>query len=206
MYGIIIKEQIIRLIGATMGAAVVFLLLPVLQILFKEKSELSTSRHSNIQVLMKVQKEKPKPKKVIPERLRKIKTQTRSMRAQSTRFSFTPDLGVEGNQAVTLNNDKAETEVFDESETDQPPVPVSTSSVSYPMKARTRGIEGTVEIVFVVDIRGRVIKVDFIQLPHKLFREPVEKTVRKWRFKPAMIKGVPVNTRIKRRINFKLGG
>ena len=206
MHGIIIREHVIRFTGAVIGAAVVFLLLPVMQILFKEKSELSSSQYSRIQVLMKVQKEKPKPKKVIPERLRKIKTQTRSMRAQSTKFNFTPDLGVEGDQAVTLNNDKVESEVFEEGETDNPPVPVSTASVPYPIKARTRGIEGTVEIVFVIDIRGRVVKVEFVRLPHEIFREPVTKTVRKWRFKPATIRGVAVNTRVRRRINFKLGG
>jgi protein TonB len=206
MYGIIIKEHIIRLTGAIIGAAVVFLLLPAMQMMFREKLELSSSQYSISQVLMKVQKEKPKPKKVIPERLRKIQTQTRSLRAQSTKFNFTPDLGVEGNGAVTLNNDKAETEVFDEGETDQPPVPVSTSTVPYPLKARTRGIEGTVEIVFVVNIHGRVVKVEFMRLPHEIFRDPVVKTVKNWRFKPAMIRGVPVNIRIRRKINFRLGG
>lgn len=206
MHRIIIQEHIIRLFGAIIGAMVVFLLLPVMQILFKQKSELSSSQHSSIQVMMNVQKEKPKPKKILPERLRKIQTQTSSLRAQTTKFNFAPDLGVEGNQAVTMNNDKVESDVFDEGETDEPPVPVSTSSVPYPMNARSRGIEGAVEIIFVVDVRGRVAKVEFTRLPHELFRDPVVKTVRGWRFKPAMIKGIPVNIRIKRRINFKLGG
>jgi protein TonB len=75
----------------------------------------------------------------------------------------------------------------------------------YPFNAKHRGIEGWVDVEFVVTNQGLVeaIKVIAAQ-PEKIFDKTVIQCLSAWRFKPGTIRGEPVKTRVQTRIRFEL--
>jgi periplasmic protein TonB len=89
---------------------------------------------------------------------------------------------------------------------DEMPVPVKTVSPVYPEAARKRGQQGTVYVQARVAKSG---KVDQVKIPEgrgvapDLDQAAVD-AVRKWEFKPALLKGKPVATWVVIPIAFKL--
>lgn len=200
-----LKDYALRTVTAAVVSLGIFLILPGIQLLLKEDRQRERGFFVDKKIIMEVKKQKPKPKKVPKRQLRKVRTQSRAIRAQAQKFSFAPDLGVEGDGTVGVDRDNMESRIFDEGDTDEPPVPVSDPRPVYPPKARQMGIEGILEITLIVDHTGRVASVSINRAPHPMFREPVLKTVRGWRFKPGKLKGVPVNVKVRRKIRFSLG-
>jgi protein TonB len=117
---------------------------------------------------------------------------------------FTPDLGVGGGSGVAVAGEKIGTMVFDESDVDVPPRPISRMGVDYPRRAREAGIEGTVSLVLVISRTGKVTDVSIEHSPSQLFNNPVIQTVRQWKFEPAQKGGVAVQVRMRQNISFKL--
>ena len=95
-------------------------------------------------------------------------------------------------------------QVFSEEETDVRPMLAARSPISYPPEARKKGIEGVVDVEILVDESGRVVRINFNQMPSELFRAPVTDAVMRWRFKPAQVKGVAVSVRVRQKITFRL--
>ena len=126
---------------------------------------------------------------------------------QST-MRFVPDLGAESGSdnagGAVLGTQDLGAEVFDEGRTDDPAVPVYSPAVPFPDRAREMNIEGTVTAVFVVNYLGKVTTVDVAKSPDQSFTREVKKVLATWRFKPAKNKGVPVNMRFSKEIEFKL--
>lgn len=74
---------------------------------------------------------------------------------------------------------------------DELPYPVFQPKPEYPDLARQAGIEGTVHIKVLVDRQGRVVELIHVtSLP--IFDEAAEKTLRTWRFRPALVGNHPV--------------
>jgi periplasmic protein TonB len=151
------------------------------------------------------EKNTPIPMKTI----RKITTATSGQAgaAGETGISFrlTPDLGVEGGGvAVAMQGQDLEAMVFDENQTDENVVPVSTPPVEYPQRARDLGVQGTLEAVITIDRDGSVIKIEFRKSPHSSISDEAKRVIATWRFKPAKIKGIPVKVRRIQAIEFKL--
>ncbi len=95
--------------------------------------------------------------------------------------------------------------VFDMKELDKQPQYLSPMQPPYPYKARRLGIEGYVDVRFLVDVNGRPHKLSILRAkPEGEFEESVKKTVPQWRFKPGQKGGRPVNTWVKTRIMFQL--
>ncbi len=121
---------------------------------------------------------------------------------------FVPDLGAESGpdnaNGVALGSQDLGAEVFEEGQTDEAAVPVYTPSVPFPDQAREMNIEGTVKAIFVVNYLGKVTSVDVVKSPHQLFTREVRRVLSTWRFKPAKNKGVPVNVRFSKEIEFTL--
>jgi TonB family protein len=121
---------------------------------------------------------------------------------------FVPDLstqsGPDNGNGVALGTQDLGAEVFDEGQTDEPAVAVFSPAVPFPDRAREMNIEGTVKAVFVVNYLGKVTTVDIVKSPDQSFTREVKKTLLTWRFKPAKNKGVPVNMRFSKEIEFKL--
>ncbi len=99
----------------------------------------------------------------------------------------------------------SEQEVFDMKELDKQPQYLSPMQPPYPYKARRLGIEGYVDVRFLVDVKGYPHNVSILQAkPEGEFEETVKKTVPQWRFKPGQKNGRAVNTWVKTRIMFQL--
>ncbi len=95
--------------------------------------------------------------------------------------------------------------VFDMKEVDKQPQYLSPMQPPYPYKARRMGIEGYVDVRFLVDRNGLVHKLKILRArPEGEFEETVKKTVPHWKFKPGQKNGRPVSTWVKTRILFKL--
>ena len=96
---------------------------------------------------------------------------------------------------------------FELNQLDEPLTPLVKIPPIYPGRARRRGIEGFVEVEFVVNEQGTVENILIIKSdPPEVFDNTVKKTVSKWRFKPGSIAGIPVKTRVKVPFQFDLDG
>jgi len=95
--------------------------------------------------------------------------------------------------------------VFELSEVDRPPRPLFRIPPLYPMSAKIRGIEGVVELMFVVDVDGSVKDIEIkSSSPEGVFDKSAIRAVRQWRFKPASKGGKPVRVRVLLPVRFQL--
>lgn len=84
------------------------------------------------------------------------------------------------------------------------PEPVVRVKPEYPKSQRIAGYQGKVLIQFVVDIEGKVRNPFVAQSNNPAFDEPAITALLKWRFKPAMKDGQPVNCLMQVPIYFQL--
>ncbi len=90
-------------------------------------------------------------------------------------------------------------------ELDSPLVPLVKIPPVYPLRAIRRGIEGVVDVEFIITKKGRIEQPKIIKaLPEKIFDQSVLNCVSRWKFKPGTVEGIPVNTRASTTIRFKL--
>ena len=81
------------------------------------------------------------------------------------------------------------------------PIPVKQDPPSYPADAARRGLEGFVEVEFVIGADGKVGSVDVLKAqPPRVFEREAVRAVKGWTFQPSG----DGETRVKRRIDFKL--
>ena len=138
--------------------------------------------------------------------------QTPSARGRSGQghydMRFSPDLSMDapagGGAEVTLQQQELTAEIFDQGQVDEQAIPEYTPQIPYPERAIELGIAGKVEVVFVVTHQGKVGDIQVVSTPSPLFSSAVMRGVAQWRFKPAKKKGIPVNQRYRRVIEFIL--
>lgn len=106
-----------------------------------------------------------------------------------------------GNSLSTLNLDT----LFSPGDLDQPLTVLSRIPPIYPFKAKARGIQGWVDVEFIVTEQGRVDDIKILEAqPKKIFDRNVIQCLSAWRFKPGTISGESVKTRVRTRIRFEL--
>ncbi len=156
-------------------------------------------------LLMNVQTKKSERKNTPLFKPRQI-AQASGSRAGTRSFDlkFSPDLKIGSGEGVAIEEKNLENIVFEEGEADINAVAVSKMPIPYPPRAKEEGIEGVVEMILLIDRKGIVSNIDFVKVPHALFKKPIEKVVKEWKFKPAMNKGIPVNMRVRQVIEFNL--
>jgi protein TonB len=98
-------------------------------------------------------------------------------------------------------------EVFLEAQLDDPVQPVSQSPPRYPPAMQAAGIEGRVELQYIVDTLGRVEppSIKILRSTNKMFEEPAREAILKSVFKPAKFKGTPVRQLVQQALGFRLG-
>jgi protein TonB len=75
----------------------------------------------------------------------------------------------------------------------------------YPTEAARRGVEGYVDVRFIVDPDGNVSNLSVIgSNPPELFDRSALAAVRRWKYDPKKINGAPVASRQQVRVQFKL--
>ena len=75
----------------------------------------------------------------------------------------------------------------------------------FPMSARQRAVSGWVDVQFVVKTDGSVSDVAIVGAePVGTFEQPATEAVRKWRYRPVLRDGQPINQRARVRVRFAL--
>jgi TonB family protein len=90
------------------------------------------------------------------------------------------------------------------SDFDEPPMILEAARPNYPEEAFYNRIEGTVEIRFVVDEKGRVTEPTVVKSIPGLDKAALD-CVEKWKFKPARKQGRPVKASAQAPISFRIG-
>jgi protein TonB len=88
---------------------------------------------------------------------------------------------------------------------DAPLTPLTRMPPLYPMRAKRKGIEGWVEVKFLVDTAGTVEAVTILDAqPAEIFDRSVRRCLAGWRFKPGTVEGMAVKTWVTTTIRFEL--
>lgn len=96
-------------------------------------------------------------------------------------------------------------DIFEVSELDQPPRPLTRLSPMYPPGPRMRRTEGFVRLEFVVKTNGTVEDVEVVEaVPPGAFERAATRAVLKWRFEPGQRDGRAVRTRVTQKVTFQL--
>lgn len=162
------------------------------------------------QVLMEMVRKPPEEQKKAMPQVRQVNQTSNEGKTPGNQIAMklVPDLSVDAGSgegdAVVVQSQDLQVEVFEEGETDERPMPMETTPVAYPLEARERGIEGTLLVFFVIGHDGRVKSIDVQKSPSPIITREAKRTIAAWRFKPGKKKGIPVNVRAKKEIVFKL--
>ncbi len=96
--------------------------------------------------------------------------------------------------------------IYATKEIDSPLMPLVRIPPAYPRNARRRGIQGWVDIEFVIGRTGNVETVRVINAkPEGVYEKSVIRAVSRWRFTPGKVEGKAVRIRVRQRLQFRLG-
>ena len=113
----------------------------------------------------------------------------------STSRQPTPETGTSGEP----------TGIYGLAQLDVAPSPLNQMRPAYPFVARSRGIEGSVKVQFIVTPEGTVRRVNVLDAhPPGTFEDAARRAVQKWRFKPGQKNGHPVAVQMELNIKFQL--
>ena len=144
--------------------------------------------------------EKPPPKtEVTPLEVQPLKTPPMKLERPRLDYELNPRLGL--GLALPAPGPTR----YELGQVDRAPMIASQLPPPYPYTARRRGIEGAVQVRFLVDERGRVQHLQVTGAkPPGVFEESVLRTVPRWRFQPGRKDGQAVATWVETTIRFKL--
>lgn len=91
------------------------------------------------------------------------------------------------------------------SELDQRPQPLQQTVPRYPTELRKRKVQGTVEVVFLVDTDGRVLEPRVDKSTNDAFNQPALEAVRQWKFEAGTKEGKKVRFKMRVPITFSAG-
>jgi len=84
-------------------------------------------------------------------------------------------------------------------------VPIVQVQPVYPMRAKSMGIEGLVQVQFLVNRKGLVENIRIVKaVPEGVFEKCVKRCLSAWRFSPGTVEGESVNTQVVTTIRFNL--
>lgn len=177
----------------------------------------------NIRVIRMKKQETPPRKKQPPEitKPKPIKQVTRKLTTQvkQQRVNMKPKLDFELNPRLpaapmdlampVLENFSMDVpqlkSVYDVAELDSALIPLVRIPSMYPARAKRRGIQGFVTVEFMVTKEGLVKDIVVVEAqPEKVFENSVLTSVSQWKFKPPTVEGIPVATRARTTMKFKL--
>lgn len=92
-----------------------------------------------------------------------------------------------------------------EATVDVAPRPLQRTPPDYPVRARAKGLEGSVDLSIRIGEDGSVRDVQVLASdPAGVFDEAARDAVRTWRFEPALYQGQPVPVRVQQTLRFAL--
>ena len=99
---------------------------------------------------------------------------------------------------------RAEGTVYTVPGLDFPAVPTLQVSPLYPAKLKANRVQGTVNVVFIVNELGNVISPNIEKSSNREFNQSALDAVLQWKYKPAMKDGQPVKVKVRQPISFTL--
>lgn len=97
--------------------------------------------------------------------------------------------------------------IFGADEVDQIPQALFQPSPEYPLRARRQNVTGLVTVEMVIGVDGRVQTLEIVEAdPPGYFEESVRQTLSRWQFRPGVLNGKPVPTRVRQPVPFTLAG
>lgn len=111
-------------------------------------------------------------------------------------------IGGTGDAAAVPENGTAS---FALSELDQRPQALQQTLPRYPTELRKRKVQGTVEVVFLVDTDGRVLEPKVDKSTNEAFNQPALEAVRHWKFEAGTKEGKKVRFKMRVPITFSAG-
>jgi TonB family protein len=160
--------------------------------------------------LTEIVKKEPEQKKQATQRIRQVQNNANQGKSNLGQMSmkFTPDLSVgssaEGGAGVAMQKEDLNAVVFEQGQVDQDASPDYTPAIPFPERAMDQGLHGTVEVEFVVTHQGKITSIVITKSPSPIFSSAVKTGMASWRFKPAKNKGIPVNQRFRKAIDFNI--
>ncbi len=109
-----------------------------------------------------------------------------------------------GEVRVAAAAESAREDVFDVSELEKRPEPVSQAKPEYPAELRKARIEGSVTLLCLVTAEGRVEDVRVENSSRPEFEKPAIEALRKWRFRPGKKDGQDVGAYLRYPISFRV--
>lgn len=107
--------------------------------------------------------------------------------------------------SASAGSDTSPRGVISANEADRPPRELSNAQPTYPRVALRRGIEGVVDLQLLIDVSGRVQRLEVVRVVgHESFRKAVMEVARRWRFSPALRHGHPTSVWAEKTIHFEL--
>lgn len=94
--------------------------------------------------------------------------------------------------------------VFEIADLDKPPVPLVRIAPVYPPELKRNRVQGTVNVVFIVDEFGNVKRPSIEKSTNREFNENALKAVRQWKFEPGEKDNKKVKTRVRLPLSFTL--
>lgn len=83
-------------------------------------------------------------------------------------------------------------------------IPLARIQPVYPQQARLNGIEGYVRFSLTVGPDGTVTDANILEASHPMFRQPAFRAIFRWKFRPRVVDGQPVETKGYYLMEFKL--
>lgn len=190
----------------------VFMILPVLQVITKPPSKDLTVRPFEVASLeppppaqMEEQDEPPTPEDPPPTPI----AAAEPLSIDQMELSLNSGLGGFGTadfavniQSVAGSSEEVDA-IFSLSDLDQKPRVVYQPAPIYPKELASKGLQGTVYVLFIVDKNGRTTDLKVQKSTHPSFNEPALKAVKQWKFEPGKRKGQPVQFRMRVPITFQ---
>lgn len=191
---------------SVVSAAVTFALFWVMQALIGVSGELLDAKPTPRVdfVRLKRDREPETKKREIPDR--KPPEQPPPPPQMNFSQNLDPDASV-GQIVTTVDTqlDLSETD-FNAGGSDRDVVPLVRVEPQYPMRAKQRGVEGWVELMFTITPAGTVSDVVITaSYPGSVFDRAAAQAVSKWKYNPRVENGVPVARKgVRQRLKFQL--
>jgi len=186
-------------------SAVIFLAIPVSNYIGMGKAgEPGAEAHAvQLQAKMPPKKQKPPPKKkkVPPKKSQQTKA-PKQMARQNLAMDLTPG-GGSGGASIAMAGGAMGSMTYEEGETDSDIQFISGRNPQYPSEASKAGIHGRVETIITVDENGKVAEIEFLETPGDYgFEDSIREALNTWRFRPAMLNGIPVRQKMQQPFEF----
>jgi len=189
-------------------AAIVFLALPLLQIVATSKNDKMEIRQvavAEAPPAPEIEEEQPPEPEPEPEEQPELKP-IENLSLADMELTLNPNAGGGTGASImseALKNVASQAgNMMATSGNEQKPRPVFQPSPSYPRDLAKRGVSGVVKVEIVVDTNGRVTNPRVLTCPHPAFKSAALAAIKQWRFEPGTRDGSKASFRLEIPLRF----